>query len=296
MKNTVVLFHSADWDGQFCYQIAKRHFGDTAEYIGWDFGDPVPFVPHHVDLYILDLSIESLMRHPKLVWIDHHGSAIAKYPDNITGYRIDGVAACRLAWQFFNGICIEKEAYGVLLPNGERTDYAVVEPLAVRLAGEYDVWDKRTPDAEVFQFGLDAYGNIEWDELFQGPDHTADVHRILNAGRFAKSCFEKRDADTFKLGRGFTVNWEGLTFLCLNAARCNSNTFKSAVKPEHDALLAFFFNGKEWTFSLYGVPHRPDLDLSAIAIKHGGGGHRQACGFKSHHCAINEILEIIQPK
>jgi hypothetical protein len=37
-------------------------------------------------------------------------------------------------------------------------------------------------------------------------------------------------------------------------------------------------NGK-WTVSLYGVPHRPDLDLSPIAVKHGGGGHRQACGF-----------------
>jgi len=41
------------------------------------------------------------MERPGLVWIDHHKSAIEKYGATTPGYRIDGVAACRLAWQWF---------------------------------------------------------------------------------------------------------------------------------------------------------------------------------------------------
>ena len=47
----------------------------------------------------------------------------------------------------------------------------------------------------------------------------------------------------------------------------------------HDALCGFYFNGKKWTVSLYHAKHRTDLDLSKIAVKYGGGGHRGACGF-----------------
>lgn len=43
----------------------------------------------------------------------------------------------------------------------------------------------------------------------------------------------------------------------------------------------FYWNGATWTVSLYHAAHRKDLDLSAIAVKYGGGGHRGACGFRA---------------
>ena len=39
------------------------------------------------------------------------------------------------------------------------------------------------------------------------------------------------------------------------------------------------FDGKCWSVSLYHAKHRKELDLSLIAVKYGGGGHRGACGF-----------------
>ena len=82
--------------------------------------------------------------------------------------------------------------------------------------------------------------------------------------------------------RSYLMQWEGLTFLCLNTARCNSLTFAARdVKGLGiDALMGFFFNGKQWTVSLYHSQHRTDIDLSEIAKKYGGGGHRGACGFQ----------------
>jgi nanoRNase/pAp phosphatase (c-di-AMP/oligoRNAs hydrolase) len=54
---------------------------------------------------------------------------------------------------------------------------------------------------------------------------------------------------------------------------------KDIPQTGHDALMGFYYNGNGWTFSLYHAKHRTDLDLSAIAVKYGGGGHRGACGF-----------------
>lgn len=110
MSKTTVVYHRADFDGLFCREIAKKFLPD-AELIGWDYGDPkIPF-PNEGTVYVLDLSpecfsnwTESPEGHKRLVWIDHHKTALEKFEVQHkfgAGYRIDGVAACRLAWQWF---------------------------------------------------------------------------------------------------------------------------------------------------------------------------------------------------
>lgn len=108
---TTVIYHSADYDGIFCREIARKFLPD-ADFIGWNFGDPpvsIPVYDRHI--YVLDLPVDrvfgktfvpaSTVEWPGLVWIDHHKTSIETHPKDIPGYRIDGVAACRLAWQWF---------------------------------------------------------------------------------------------------------------------------------------------------------------------------------------------------
>lgn len=276
----IVIHHSADFDGIFSREVARDHFGDDAQYLGWDYGDPVPDVPLDADLFLIDISVDALMTHPRLVWIDHHKTAIEKYPAAArTGYCIDGVAACRLAYQYFHNIAWR------LTTKEEYLDRRVTEPLAVRLAGEYDVWDKRDMRAEVFQYGLKScYMDNRWGALLYTGKNPAispdkEVDAILSFGEGSKGYQENVNAELIK-AYSFDVEFEGLTFLALNTARCNSLTFESGIQPHHDGLLGFRYDGKKWAFSLYGVPDKPDVDLSVIASKHGGGGHKQACGFQ----------------
>lgn len=292
-KPVVVIYHKADYDGSFCREIARRFFEDRADYIGWDYGDDVPDVTKYEHVFMLDISIDRLMAIPNLVWIDHHRSAIEKYVPDLgkgpVGYYIDGVAACRLAWQYFN--C----EYSPLNPHCHPCNYAlpvkqdfidrkVSEPLAVRLAGEYDVWDHRDEQQDVaFQFGLDSRKELRWN-LLLGPNGEGDdyVATTVEYGIIAMQCYAKRDADVMR-ERSFLVNFEETNFLALNTPRCNSGTFKVLDVPEtgHEALMAFFWNGREWSVSLYHAAHRKDLDLSQIAVRYGGGGHAGACGFRA---------------
>lgn len=298
---TIVFYHRADFDGIFSYQIAKKALGDSATYIGWDYGDPVPTVDEGDNLYMIDISIEPLMNHPGLIWIDHHKSAIEKYQD-VAGWQLDGVAACRLAWQYF----FELGEGSVRLHNADFFHHRVKEPLAVRLAGEYDIWDKRDPRAELFQHGLRStdLANL-WPFLLEDgykptqqeidgaistgyPEQLEDdgcrtngmVFGLLRAGeaiQYAKANENEGIIKSF----GYDIDWHGLKFLAVNHARFNSHLFKAGLKPEHDACLGYVWDGqnKHYRVSLYGVPGKPEVDLAKIAVEYGGGGHKQACGF-----------------
>lgn len=290
-QKTVVIYHRADFDGIFCREIARKFLPD-AELIGWDYNDPEPVVDQNDQLYILDLSVPGLMAHPNLVWIDHHKSAIEKYPTEIKGYRIDGVAACRLAWHWFSCQPAWQEPEQ-LASKQHFIDRIVSEPLAVRLAGEYDIWDKRDPDAELFQHGLRSCElTVEiWKALLcynalPGLEHDTPQSRqciieLLDNGRALQYSKTQENAGIVN-SYGFTVQWEGLTFLACNHARFNSFLFVAGLKPEHDACMGFNYDGvnKCWRFSLYHAPGKEHHDLSVIATKYGGGGHRGACGFR----------------
>lgn len=276
---TKVIYHKSDFDGIFCREIAAKFIPD-ADLIGWEYGEPTPEVASTDQLYILDLSIPNLMAHPNLIWIDHHKTAIEKYPSNIKGYRIDGVAACRLTWQWFQQV--ERNSTGMiqLLPDKlEYVNRSVVEPWAVRLAGEYDIWDKRDSTVDTFQHGLRSRV-ICWERLLELSRFADDyVQLLIEGGRAVEYSKLIENCDIIKKN-GFTIQWEGLCFLCCNAGSYNSLLFTQGIQPEHDALLGFSYRANhKWSISLYGVPGKPEIDLSKIAVKYGGGGHKQACGF-----------------
>lgn len=290
-QKTVVIYHRADFDGIFCREIARKFLPD-AELIGWDYGDAVPLFPVPVKLYMLDISVDGLMAYPGLTWIDHHKSAMEKFGNDIYGYRIDGVAACRLAWQYFTKFEAFQNRYGNDTPQKE--DFIarrVGEPLAVRLAGEYDIWDKRDPNAELFQHGLRSQNLNEnmWDLMLvaegEHPDGVVDcgtitVRALLEAGRTIQYAKTQENESIIKAA-GFTIQFEGLTFLAVNHARYNSHLFTAGLKPEHDACFGFCWRDGKWIVSLYHAPSKEHHDLSLIAVKYGGGGHRGACGFRT---------------
>lgn len=201
------------------------------------------------------------------------------------GYRIEGVAACRLAWQWFAEARIaEKTGEAMWLPEKKHfIDRSVSEPLAVCLAGEYDIWDKRDPRAETLQYGLRAFTPTEntWQVLLGDWEQSFMVlEKILEIGEPVER-YAKQENESLALRKTFMLEWEGLKFLALNSAKFNSLVFNAKDIPEtgHDALMGFFFNGKCWAVSMYHAKHRKELNLSEIAKKYGGGGHPGACGF-----------------
>lgn len=306
---TTVIYHRADFDGLFCREIARKFIPD-AELIGWDYGDPKLLFPEG-GVYVLDLSPECFSDfhtaprgQNRLVWIDHHKTAFEKFEVQNThgrGYRIDGVAACRLAHFYFTAWERYKRDDGVdpiwfqdHYPFAKKEhffDRKIQEPTAVRLAGEYDIWDKRDPNAELFQHGLRSQELTPhiWESLLNGKDVDDLNPGITHSDAMVASLLEKGRAIQYSKARenegvinafGFTIHFEGFCLLACNAARYNSQLFSAGLKPDHDGCLGFNWDGqaKMWRISLY--TDKAGVDLSPVAVKYGGGGHKGACGFR----------------
>lgn len=313
---TTVVFHRADYDGLFCREIAHKFLPD-AELIGWDFGDK-PLNDNMLGtnrLIVLDLPIARVFGvqfkdgwicrgqdqlqpidrwdSSNLTWIDHHKSAIDTHPKDIPGYRIEGVAACRLALQWFtHGQNKPTTAHQVFLPKKHEFDNRTVrEPLAVRLAGEYDVFSPRMKDdpaIELFQCGLNGSHLLPviWSALLEDIDNTTNA--VINNGIPVKKA---RDDEYAKViaEQGFDVQWHGVMFLACNSHECDirSQLFTKGIMPHHEALLGFTFTGSHWRVSMYRIPGK-ETDVLSIARKYDGGGHPGACG-----CVIKSLPEFL---
>lgn len=334
--NIAIIYHDADFDGKLSNEVCrhwlkKLHPKATIHSYGWDYGRPVnppydwPNVSHDIapvdwfdydSIYIVDLSVDELMSRPKLrdkiAWIDHHKSAIEKwdkladigdkpYP-YFQGYRIDGVAACRLCWQWFYTQQLDAQDGGegrFTLPVKQHyIDRAVSEPKLLTLAGEYDIWDHRDPDAKALQFGLRALSDNNYRILVEsqfsandGAGYGSTPLVAVIANGYAIKSYCDRQNDEYSASYSHTIKWEGLTFCALNIGqRGNSDLLRGGIKPEHEALFAWRFDGKSVMVSLYHAPGQEHRDLSIIATKHGGGGHRGACGFRISLTQLNEII------
>ena len=322
--NFAIVYHDADYDGKLSNEVCRywlnRLYPKAAIHsYGWDYGRPVPTPLHkwwdpnagdqfsnewslYDAIYIVDLSVDSLMARPelrdKIVWIDHHKSAIEKWdatpsdaephPGAVQGLRNDGVAACRLCWQWFT-----RDPVTLPWTKQDFIDRKVDEPKLIRLAGEYDIWDHRDPNGKVLQFGLRALDEKGLCALIH-EEFTSTGHSNLNnailAGKAIKSYSDKM-ADEYSSAYAQTLKWEGLTFCALNIGqRGNSDLLRGGIKPEHDACFAWRYTGKEVAVSLYHIEGKTHHDLSLIATKYGGGGHRGACGFRLTLDQLSKIL------
>ena len=90
MKNIAIIYHDADFDGKLSDEVCRFHLkrlhpDANIHSYGWDYGRRIPTDgwEDFDAIYIVDLSVDELMARPelrdKIVWIDHHKSAIEKW-------------------------------------------------------------------------------------------------------------------------------------------------------------------------------------------------------------------------
>jgi oligoribonuclease NrnB/cAMP/cGMP phosphodiesterase (DHH superfamily) len=238
-----------------------------------NYGIAFPFdkIAEDEEVFIVDYHIEPFeMRQlwamtERIVWIDHHKSAIEKYKDfelDIPGVRVDGTAGCVLTYQW--------------LINGD-------VPFFTRLIGDYDVWKfEFGDDTRLFQIAFNAYdfspASKEWDRFFVEDSRHAE-HTMIQEGRIMVKFRDGWAKDLMDIG--FQTRFEGHLCYALNLARCGSDWFKSLDingKFGYDIYMPFYFNGSYFSVSMY--TDNPVIDVSKIASKYGGGGHKGASGFQ----------------
>ncbi len=282
------FYHSADLDGKCSAAIVNLAYPNAEMFpINYDKVNHFPWDSIAPDdtVFMLDFSLpkEMMIRLrgccQKFIWIDHHKTAIESVGETTPegwwyeGRRVVGDAGCELTWGYLMH----------LLP--DRCDYNLVH-----LLGRYDVWDKEHKDWRTMlelQSGMrlhdcDPKSNL-WLNLLR--DNGA-LSEIIREGAVALKYREMTDASYAK-AMAFPVKFEGLRCIAINRAQCSSQSFESVYNPaEHDAMIAFSYNGNRWLVSMYS--DKLEVDCGAICKKHGGGGHKGAAGFDSAETPIGD--------
>jgi oligoribonuclease NrnB/cAMP/cGMP phosphodiesterase (DHH superfamily) len=265
-----LCLHHNDADGRASAAIVRRALGPDTMLHEMNYGEPVPWskVAKAGRTVVVDFSLPEeqmlrIARESDLIWIDHHISAIEELADvsrDWPGLRDPRDAACILTWRYF-------------FP-----DQPV--PRGIVLIGDRDAWHWTEPETGAFDEGLyqqdtDPENDRLWKPLLD--DDPQILEELIARGavlREARLHNIRRQVENY----GYPVTFEGYSTLAINV---RGNGDLGAYIREIGYQIAYCYidnmqNGKLVTFvGLYSA----DVDVSVIARKFGGGGHKGASGF-----------------
>lgn len=285
MKDIKVFYHSADLDGLMSGAIMKSQF-PNAEFEGWDYKDPIPKLQdllRYKHIYLVDITfpiafLNLLGESIKITVIDHHISFRKQAHQletlNFEYVYDDKLSACEIAYKHFIGNEI---------------------PFLVKVIGEYDTWrtygNSEKWKSETLPINLELKYNItnieEGESLLEFADEYETIDGIHRRGKRLYS-YVRQDYDN--TARDFSFEracFDGLRGLFLNVHLFNADMLSSVYDPnKHDILIGFNIVGDVCKVSLR-CPDDKDIDVSEIAKRYGGGGHKKASAFM-----INNISKI----
>jgi oligoribonuclease NrnB/cAMP/cGMP phosphodiesterase (DHH superfamily) len=253
------------------------------DFIEINYNKPFPFeiIQPDEQVWIVDYSIspDEMKRLLKITdnvtWIDHHQTAIDKYadfPHEIRGVRQSGEAGCMLTFKYIHWYTARGEGPIDLSASNPR----ILIPEHVMLVEDWDLWKFRFGDrTREFNAGMSMEDTSpESDIWWKMTGCSKELDQVISNGKVALK-YRAQWAKEFMKSWSFPVEFEGHKCIAANLGHCNSSYFDS-IDDGYDILMPFIFDGKKWTVSLYSKT----VDVSQIAKKYGGGGHKGASGFQ----------------
>ena len=267
-KRTIVIYHAGCPDGFGSAWSFWKKYGNGIEYFPASHGEEPPDVSGK-DVFIVDFSYkrESLIKmndqSNSLVLLDHHVSAEKDVGDlDFCNFDMNHSGAY-LSWQYLFG-----------------SDN--IPPL-ISYIEDRDLWKWELPNSESILSAIDSYPRDfkVWDDL-------NDMLCLDHTSENASWGFEKLKAEGCAILRykqnlldSLVKNRFDAKILDFNIPMINAPFFQSelaSILSEGESFAAaYYFNGDSYRVSLRS---RDDgEDVSEIATKFGGGGHRCAAAF-----------------
>jgi oligoribonuclease NrnB/cAMP/cGMP phosphodiesterase (DHH superfamily) len=270
---TFVLYHSNCYDGFGAAWAAWLKFGDGAKYIPVSYGYPPPEMPDAKTIYILDFSYDAvtilnLSLKAQVVVLDHHKTAQADLeqlmrtdhngpPNEIFNPHIVfdmNRSGALIAWQFFH-----PEA---------------VVPALIRHISDRDLWQFKIEGSDLVHSALLSYPfDFEvWNKLSESmgklKDEGVTCERMQEAlvGKIVKGSWLGKVANHEVPIVNTTISWSEVGEALLD--KHPDAPFAASFTVFHDQVM--------WSLRSKG-----DFDVSEIAKKFGGGGHKNAAGYKT---------------
>ena len=249
-----------------------------------------------VDFHISKDEVRKLFKITQnVIWIDHHKSAIEDFADfndfRIEGIRIsDNLAGCELTWIYLMMMLNGKKVNGIPSQDVRKNSWFNKMPQHVQLVGDRDVWRWTFGDTtKYFGAGIMAQDMEPTSDFWIQCHKNNFVNGIVQDGRLIEK-YKQIWALEYYSKNGFTAEIDGHECRACNIGKIGSEFF-GEDQEKYKILMTFVVDGKGIAHtSLYST--NEDIDVSKIAVKRGGGGHKGAAGFMIPY---TELLKEILP-
>ncbi len=263
-KDIVVIYHGECPDGFSAAWVAWKKFGDKADYVPAHHGEPPPNGLTDKQIYILDFSFpkeimaEVVKNNKKVVVIDHHKSAAesVKMAHEYV-YEMNHSGAV-LAWQYFY------------------PDLFVLWLL--RYVEDMDLWKLELPDVFAMVLVLNTFNKDfkTWNKLAEELENKSIRDRYIEQGKTMLK-YENKLINEIMDSNKEIVKFEGYETYAINAPHAFASQMGNVLCREKPPIAIVW----QWSSGKVEVSLRSDesVDVSEIAKKYGGGGHKAAAGF-----------------
>ena len=278
----MVIYHHNCADG-FSAAWVFHHFwrhsalGVAPEFVPGRYGYPPPDVTGR-DVYLVDFSykrpvVEAMLNVARSVTlIDHHKTAIEDLRPLFEAHELDALNGCdrRAVWFCDLNRSGATLAWDYLFPGQQR-------PLLLGHIEDRDLWRFKLPHTREIQatvFSLE-YTFENWDRLM-----ASDVHDLVAMTAQGAAIERKHRKDVRELvaatRRRLVIGGHDVPVACLPYTMASDG---GELLAEGEPFGAVYWDTAEHRqFSLRS--REGGLDVAAICEGYGGGGHRQAAGFR----------------
>lgn len=286
MSKLVIAYHKDCMDGVSSAFIVRHAYCDRGYEIvtiplQYGSESELDSVQMDEDTYVIfaDFSLKrdaliELSKKVKCISIfDHHKTAKAELvdlPENVdTVFDMDRSGAM---------ICLKEYSYW-LQPSAEDEIFEYIQ--------DRDLWQWKLPDSQAISEFLKLKVKPNDIDSFEQVYNTFNKKEAIEVGRHLLQY--QRNQVKAKALKARDLTFEGIEMKVINATE-NISELGNEICSLHGkpALLYFVLDDNSVVCSMRSLFSLEDV--STIATKYGGGGHRNACGFKTTLKHLAEIL------
>lgn len=263
-KKIVVCYHGDCSDGFAGAWAAWKKFGARAEYIPLSRNEAVPDL-RNKEVYMIDfmyspeITRNLMQNNLRVTGIDHH---ITAKQTTLMTYKPSfaiGASGATLAWKYFHP--------------GKKT------PMFLRYVEDRDIWTWKMPHAKELLSAIEfPYNDFKkMSRLVDNIERVSFRSDRIKEGKVYLAYEDRMYKKLMELAE--PVQFEGHNVLAVNAPHMFASKLGNLLVVEKKAPFAIIWT-REGDMINVSLRAGKKVDVSKIAEKYGGGGHKAAAGLR----------------
>lgn len=281
-KKALVIYHANCDDGfgaAWAFHYWQEKLYDSTQYYPGKYGEDLPLylADADTDVFILDFSYRlpalnfAATKVASILQLDHHKSALLDFEKDKLGIALEK----NLTVHF------DMTRSGAMLAWNAFKDMNISTPAIITHIQDNDLWKFENKNTKNYIAALRSYKQSMsvWDELVKKQVNFTNYLSFITEGEAIRRYFDQQVASVLAATK-HPITIDGVLGLAANLPPVFASDAGNTLAKESGTFGCVYFIDSKGMVSV-SLRSIGDFDVSLIAKKFGGGGHKNAAGYKT---------------